>query len=200
MGKQRKIEIDDCMPCNKNEEPLLPKCVNWEELWPAIITKALIKLFSYKFKTYTKPESIIGDTQIIYALTGYFAELVDISNPSLDFKKYFEKVEVVKTAKVYIEEDKSELKTNFEKGGKDCEPVKEREEQADDKFLVLCYNFKKDPDVQGEESSKSLSGQKRKNIGASKTNIALPSLDLKRKKNSFDENEDDVKGNSYFKS
>jgi len=103
MGKPRKIEIDDTMPCNKNEEPLLPKCENWEELWPAIITKAILKLFSYKFSTYTKPESIIGDIQILYALTGSFAELIDINKKDSDYRKYFEKINAVKTA---LNEDK----------------------------------------------------------------------------------------------
>lgn len=77
MGKLRKIEIDDRMPCDKNEEPLIPRCENLEELWPAIITKAVVKLFSYKFKNYSKVENIIGDVHIINALTGYFAEVID---------------------------------------------------------------------------------------------------------------------------
>jgi len=75
MGKFRKVEVDDLIPCGKYEELLLPKCVNLEELWPVILAKALIKLFSFKYKTTnTKMYEEIGDTSIIHALTGYIPE------------------------------------------------------------------------------------------------------------------------------
>lgn len=77
MGKLRKVEIDDKMPCDKNEEPFIPICESLEELWPALLTKAIIKLFSYKFKNYSKADDLIGDVQIINALTGFFAEVVE---------------------------------------------------------------------------------------------------------------------------
>jgi hypothetical protein len=75
MGKYRKIEIDDSMPCGKYDEMLLPKCPNMEELWPQILGKALLKLFSYKYKT-TNPQmwEDIGDCSLITALTGYYGE------------------------------------------------------------------------------------------------------------------------------
>ena len=75
MGKYRKIEIDDTMPCGKYDEMLLPKCQNLEELWPCLISKALIKMFSYKYKTknITMWEDV-GDVSFITALTGYIGE------------------------------------------------------------------------------------------------------------------------------
>ena len=79
MGKYRKIEIDDRMPCGKNDELLLPKCENDEEIWPAIITKAILKLFSYKFKCDDYFYEQIGDSSIIYALTGYIGEKLNYS-------------------------------------------------------------------------------------------------------------------------
>ena len=74
MGKPRKIEIDDKMPVDKNDELMMPRCNNLEELWPCLITKEVIKLFSYKFKYFSKPEDIIGDMQIINSLTVYYAK------------------------------------------------------------------------------------------------------------------------------
>jgi len=72
MGKLRKVEIDDLMPVNMYEEFLLPRTSSLEELWPALITKALIKLFSYKFEPNYDIET--GDASVFYALTGYIGE------------------------------------------------------------------------------------------------------------------------------
>ncbi len=44
MGKLRKIEIDDKMPVNYAGVTLLPKAIKKEELWPLILSKALLKL------------------------------------------------------------------------------------------------------------------------------------------------------------
>jgi len=77
MGKQRKIVIDDAVPCTKTGEMLLPRTENSEEIWPAILTKALLKLFSYKFKAILYTIHEIGDLHIIYALTGYIPEQVN---------------------------------------------------------------------------------------------------------------------------
>ena len=51
MGKYRKIEIDDRFPVNKETyENYFPQTENRNEIWPLILTKALIKLYSYKYK------------------------------------------------------------------------------------------------------------------------------------------------------
>jgi len=95
MGAYRKIEIDDYMPCGKYEEFLLPKCENLEELWPAIITKALIKLFSYKFKNINYQLEEIGDSAIIYSLTGYIGEKISINqNINNQYENQYEEKEV----------------------------------------------------------------------------------------------------------
>jgi hypothetical protein len=75
MGKHRKIEIDDYMPCNRDEEFLLPRCENILEIWPALLTKALIKLYS-PFVNVNEDYSTIGDCSIIYSLTGYIGEKI----------------------------------------------------------------------------------------------------------------------------
>lgn len=73
MGKLRRVEIDDTMPCSKYDEFLLPKTEDFSEIWPALITKALIKLYSHKFLGNSEE---IGDCLIIYSLTAHVSEKV----------------------------------------------------------------------------------------------------------------------------
>ena len=78
MGKPRKIEIDDRMPCSKEGEFIFPRCEHLNEIWPHLFTKALLKLNLYKVKHpfYTKFEENV-DTSYIYAITGYHAEIIE---------------------------------------------------------------------------------------------------------------------------
>ena len=77
MGKPRKIEIDDRIPCNKDGEYIFPRCQNLCEIWPALYTKALLKLniFKVKHPSYWQNEENV-DTNFIYAMTGYHAEII----------------------------------------------------------------------------------------------------------------------------
>jgi hypothetical protein len=83
MGKYRKIEIDDRMPCTKFEEFIFPYCENIEEIWPALITKGILKLNSYKnVKIKYKQENILqekSDIGIFYTLTGFVPEHLNIN-------------------------------------------------------------------------------------------------------------------------
>ena len=74
MGKLRIVEIDDRMPVSHNDEFFLPRCDSLEEIWPALLTKALIKLYSYKIISNKFYE--IGDSEPFYALTGYIPTLL----------------------------------------------------------------------------------------------------------------------------
>ena len=47
MGKERKIEIDDRMPCNIGI-PLLPQSAVPQQLWAMLISKAILKLLSFQ--------------------------------------------------------------------------------------------------------------------------------------------------------
>jgi len=83
MGKFRKIEIDDRMPCGKFDEFLLPRCESIDELWPAILTKAIIKLFSYKSNRIKfqrdKFYNEVGDISVLYSLTGFIPEHLNLN-------------------------------------------------------------------------------------------------------------------------
>ncbi len=76
------MEIDDRMPCSRFDELMTPKCDNLDELWPAILTKALIKLFSFKYKLNDYFYETVGDCSIIHALTGYIGENLDTNQYS----------------------------------------------------------------------------------------------------------------------
>jgi hypothetical protein len=49
MGKERKIEIDDKMPTVVKKNCLFPRTVDKSEIWPMLLTKAIIKLSSYNW-------------------------------------------------------------------------------------------------------------------------------------------------------
>ncbi len=78
MGKEKKIEIDDKIPVIYGRS-LLPKSANSTEIWTFIITKALLKLNSYKWSDENSKELEVGDGSIIYALTGYIPETINLS-------------------------------------------------------------------------------------------------------------------------
>lgn len=83
MGKERLIEIDDTMPCDTNNRPIFARTINILELWPQLLMKALLKVFSYKWynpNSYFDKE--VGDGSIINALTGMLPEHIKLD----DFK------------------------------------------------------------------------------------------------------------------
>jgi hypothetical protein len=116
-GKIRKIEIDDTMPCNKFDEFYLPRCDYLEELWPAILTKALIKLYSYKIVSSSFKEC--GDFEPLYALTGYVPEKINLNEKGLyrmfDEKKEEEEEKEGEEKEKENEENKENKENNKEK-------------------------------------------------------------------------------------
>ena len=87
MGKPRRIDVDDRMPCNINGEYIFPRCEDLGEIWPALLTKALLKLNIYKVKHpfYSKFEENV-DTSYIYALTGYHTETLQNLNQETEIQ------------------------------------------------------------------------------------------------------------------
>ena len=82
IGEERKIEIDDKIPVNKfTYEPFFPQCDSPYELWPLILTKALIKLYSYKYRSEYYENNEVGDISLLYSLTNY----IGISLPKDNF-------------------------------------------------------------------------------------------------------------------
>lgn len=81
MGKERLIEIDDRIPCDFRKMGILPRTSNLMELWPQLLMKALLKVYSYKWYAADGHfDQEIGDGSIISSLTGLIPEHVPIQN------------------------------------------------------------------------------------------------------------------------
>ena len=80
MGKEKKIEIDDKVPVIYGKS-LFPRSVNNNEIWPFIISKALIKLNAPRWAEGVATKEVeVGDGSIIYALTGYVPETINLAS------------------------------------------------------------------------------------------------------------------------
>ena len=109
MGKYRKIVIDDKFPINKeNFECFLPQCNSPYELWPMILTKAILKLYSYKYKSELYEADEVGDCSILYSLTKY----IGIKLPSYKFMKYLNELNDIKKKELLNENNNSENNEN----------------------------------------------------------------------------------------
>ncbi|XP_072907569.1 androglobin [Hemitrygon akajei] len=76
MGCWRKITLDDTMPFDKNDNLLLPATTCQEELWPMLLSKALIKLANIDMITTGRKE--LGDFTVLHALTGWRPEIIPL--------------------------------------------------------------------------------------------------------------------------
>ena len=105
MGKYRKIVIDDKFPVNKETyETFFPQCNSPYELWPMILTKALIKLYSYKYKCEAYEQDEVGDCSILYSLVRY----VGIKISSYKFIKYLNNLQDIKNKEIFNENNNNE--------------------------------------------------------------------------------------------
>lgn len=80
LGEERLVEIDDRMPCNSKGHIMLPHSDHPFEIWPALLTKAIIKLYSYQWTYKDNCENEVGDASIVHALTGLLPEKIDLNN------------------------------------------------------------------------------------------------------------------------
>ena len=80
LGEERLVEIDDKMPCNAKGHIMLPHSENPFEIWPALLTKAIIKLYGYQWLYKDNCENEVGDPGIVHSLTGLLPERIDLAN------------------------------------------------------------------------------------------------------------------------
>lgn len=76
-----KVIIDDTMPIDSNTGNfILPQCNSLEEMWPYLITKSILKLYSHRIISINNGldtlENFLSDTSVIYSLTGYLGEKI----------------------------------------------------------------------------------------------------------------------------
>ncbi|XP_054553882.1 androglobin isoform X2 [Talpa occidentalis] len=76
MGCWRKITIDDSLPFDEDNKLLLPATTNEFELWPMLLSKAIIKLTNVDIHIAERRE--LGEFTVIHALTGWLPEVVSI--------------------------------------------------------------------------------------------------------------------------
>ncbi|XP_058522922.1 androglobin isoform X1 [Ochotona princeps] len=76
MGCWRKITIDDFLPFDEDNNLLLPATTYEFELWPMLLSKALIKLANVDIHVAQRRE--LGEFTIIHALTGWLPEVISL--------------------------------------------------------------------------------------------------------------------------
>ena len=145
MGKAKKIVIDDRMPCNKDQEFILPQCTNIEELWPALLVKALLKLNMYKTRHpcyYAKEEFM--DVSVIHALTGMHVIAMDVNNEIITLFKDEFKVRAITSV---VNANGGNANTNSENDTNTVNNNNNNEQQQqpiyqNDKVYYALYHFK----------------------------------------------------------
>ncbi|XP_048655496.1 androglobin isoform X3 [Marmota marmota marmota] len=82
MGCWRKITIDDIMPFDEDNNLLLPVSTCEFELWPMLLSKAIIKLANVDIHIAQRRE--LGEFTVIHALTGWLPEVISLHPGYMD--------------------------------------------------------------------------------------------------------------------
>ncbi|NXE22524.1 ADGB protein, partial [Ardeotis kori] len=82
MGCWRKIIVDDTMPFNEEDNLLLPATTCQIELWPMLLSKAIIKLANTSIHETGKRE--LEDFTVLHTLTGWIPEVIPLQPEYLD--------------------------------------------------------------------------------------------------------------------
>ncbi|XP_059691562.1 androglobin [Gavia stellata] len=82
MGCWRKIIVDDTMPFNEEDNLLLPATTCQIELWPMLLSKAIIKLANTSIHETAKRE--LEEFTVLHTLTGWIPEVIPLQPGYLD--------------------------------------------------------------------------------------------------------------------
>ncbi|XP_069091255.1 androglobin isoform X1 [Pleurodeles waltl] len=82
MGSWRKITVDDTMPFSEDNQLLLPATNLEAELWPMLLSKALIKLANVTLHSSGKRER--GRFTVLHSLTGWLPEVLPLQEGYCD--------------------------------------------------------------------------------------------------------------------
>ncbi|NXP29217.1 ADGB protein, partial [Scytalopus superciliaris] len=82
MGCWRKIIVDDTMPFSEEENLLLPATTSQNELWPMLLSKALIKVANTSMHETGKRE--LEEFTVLHTLTGWIPEVIPLQPEYLD--------------------------------------------------------------------------------------------------------------------
>ncbi|KER22746.1 hypothetical protein T265_14789, partial [Opisthorchis viverrini] len=135
-GCWRKITVDDVVPFDGDKKMLLPQSRLPHELWPMLLTKALLKIASLSFCTGDSFRKEFGDFSAVHALTGWLRQTIYIRKQDSDsswnsLKSYlieWKRPEDRTVTDVRRDEDMVEenSKKDLEKGVKPAAQVKEK--------------------------------------------------------------------------
>ena len=85
MGKERKVVIDDSIPFTYDDDFIFPGCEDVREIWPVLMTKALLKLNIYKHRhPYYYRNEEFNDISLIYNLTGKYVFAFPLYEPQIN--------------------------------------------------------------------------------------------------------------------
>nr|XP_031535706.1 androglobin [Vicugna pacos] len=134
MGCWRKITIDDFLPFDEENNLLLPATTYEFELWPMLLSKAIIKLANVDIHVAERRE--LGEFMVIHALTGWLPEVISLHPGYMD--KVWELLKEILPEFKLSDESSSESKiteidAKLKEQGKDVKDGKEVKDGKDGK-------------------------------------------------------------------
>ncbi|XP_043930477.1 androglobin [Protopterus annectens] len=81
MGCWRKITVDDTFPFDEHNNLLLPVTTCEGEMWPMLLSKAIIKLAMLDMKNGNRE---VGEFTVLHALTGWIPEIIPLQQEYAD--------------------------------------------------------------------------------------------------------------------
>ncbi|XP_073075825.1 androglobin isoform X2 [Manis javanica] len=154
MGCWRKITIDDFLPFDEDNNLLLPATTYEFELWPMLLSKALIKLANVNIHPAERSE--LGEFTVIHALTGWLPEVISLHPGYMD--KVWELLKEILPEFKLSDESNSESKVAVI-DNKLKEPRKEvkdgKEFKPEDSATALKLSEKNDKVPKGSSAAQS---------------------------------------------
>lgn len=170
MGCWRKITIDDFLPFDEENNLLLPATTYEFELWPMLLSKAIIKLANVDIHVAERRE--LGEFTVIHALTGWLPEVISLHPRYMD--KVWELLkEILPEFKLSNESNSeskiAEIDAKLKEQGKDMKDVKNGKEVKDGKEFkpegsatTLKFPEKSDKVLKEKADAKDLGKKKSK--------------------------------------
>ncbi|XP_071138088.1 androglobin-like isoform X50 [Mytilus edulis] len=149
MGCWRKLTVDDSLPLDENDRLLLPATTMSHELWPMLLTKALIKIASLDYAGGSS-SSEFGDCSIVQCLTGWIPESIPL--------QYGHVKEVWELLKVSLPEWKLPLQ-EWEKELLEQQELEKKGDEASSPELAKEDKSEKDASSKAEKDPKAKDGK-----------------------------------------
>ncbi|CAC5378198.1 Androglobin [Mytilus coruscus] len=149
MGCWRKLTVDDSLPLDENDRLLLPATTMSHELWPMLLTKALIKIASLDYAGGSS-SSEFGDCSIVQCLTSWIPESIPL--------QYGHVKEVWELLKLSLPEWKLPLQ-EWEKELLEQQELEKKGEETSSPELAKEDKSEKDASSKAEKDPKAKDGK-----------------------------------------